>query len=227
MAAVLYLGLRGMTDSTLVDLVKVFINTQGTGTLALGTALPAFRGVEALVDGLTYDYSIQQGANFEFGTGFYTAGDGTLTRGVHASSYGGAPIPLVANAVCTFTALATSLLRPGPDGPIGPRGIGVPTPVQTIPADYTLLATDVETYLLFTNAAQVVLTVPNTSFVALPVTSVIFFEQHSTGAVLLAAADGVTINSHQGFLKTAGRYAVGQIKHVQDNVWTAIGDMQP
>lgn len=214
-----------MTDSTLVDLVKVFINTQGTGTLALGTALPAFRGVEALVDGATYDYSIQQGSNFEYGTGLFTAGDGTLTRGVQASSYGGAPIPLVANAVCTFTALATSLLRPGPEGPIGPRGIGVPTPVTVVPDNYQLLATDVETYLLFTNTAAKVLTVPSNVIVALPLDSVIFFEQHATGTVTLAPADGVTINSRGGQLKTAGQFAVGQIKQVDDNIWTAIGDL--
>jgi hypothetical protein len=215
-----------MTDSTLVDLVKVFINTQGTGTLALGSALPSFRGVEALVDGLIYDYSIQQGANFEYGTGTFTAGDGTLTRGVQASSYGGAPIPLVANAVCTFTALASSLLRPGPQGNIGPRGIGVPTPVTIITGDYTLLATDVETYLLFQNTGgPAVLTVPSIFDVALPLDSVIFFEQNSANDVTLAPADGVTLNSRGGFLKTGGQFAVGQIKQVQEDIWTVIGDM--
>lgn len=214
-----------MTDSTLVDLVKVFALTQGTGTITLGQPFQAFRGVDALVDGATYDYSIQQGANYEFGTGLFSAGDTTLTRGVIASSYGGAPIPLLANAVVTFTALASSLLRPGPQGPIGPRGIGVPTPVQQITGNYTLLASDVETYLRFVVSASTTLTVPNNTIVALPLDSVIFFEQGGTGSLTLAAADGVTLNSREGALRTGGQWAVGQIKQVADNVWTVMGDM--
>lgn len=212
-----------MTDSTLVDLTKVFSNTQGTGTISLGVALPAFRGVEALVDGSQYDYSIQQGSNFEYGTGVFSVGDGTLTRGVIASSYGGAPIPLQANAVVTFTALSSSLLRPGPPGPIGPRGIGVPTPVTNLTADYTLQAGDVETYLRFTGGA-VTLTVPSNNDVALPLDSVIFFES-AGGLITLAAADGVTLNSRSGAVRTAGQFAIGQIKQVASDVWTVGGDM--
>ncbi len=99
-----------MTASTLVDLVKIAINTTGTGTLTLGSALAAFRGVEALSDGMTYSYSIQQFGNYEIGTGVYSATPSTLTRGVQHSSNGGTAIDLSANAVLTVTVLATDYL---------------------------------------------------------------------------------------------------------------------
>ena len=93
-----------MGVSTLVDLVKVLTTTSGTGALVLDTAVPSFRGVEALVVGKTYSYCLQPGANFEYGTGIW---DGTtLTRGVIQSSYGNGPIPLVPGATVTFVALA-------------------------------------------------------------------------------------------------------------------------
>lgn len=106
-----------MGISTLVDLVKVLSTTSGTGPLILDTAVPGFRGVEALTVGKTYSYSLQPGANYEFGTGLW---DGTsLTRGVVASSYGNGPIPLVPGATVTFVALAQDI-QSGLTGAQGP-----------------------------------------------------------------------------------------------------------
>lgn len=113
-----------MARSTLVDLVKVLTTTTGVGPLILDTAVPSFRGVEALIDGSTYSYSIQQGANYEFGTGLYSALDLSLTRGVLGSSYGDAPLPLIVGATVTFVALGRDVQPEsvGPEGPPGPMG---------------------------------------------------------------------------------------------------------
>lgn len=115
-----------VTLPTLVDLTKIQILSVGTGPLQLGAAVTAFRGQEALITGGTYTYSIQQGANFETGTGIYDGGAGTLTRVVKISSYGNAAIPLTPNGVCTFTVFASDLRVPGPPGNPGPAGTGTP-----------------------------------------------------------------------------------------------------
>ena len=107
-----------MATSTLVDLVEIQILNTGTGTIQLGAAVAAFRGVEALIDGATYSYSIQQGANYETGTGIYTQATGALSRNVLTSSYGGAPIPLAPGAVVAFTALSRDLIAIGAGVPI-------------------------------------------------------------------------------------------------------------
>jgi hypothetical protein len=90
----------------LVNLVKINVLSTGANQLLLGGAVPSFRGVEALIDGATYSYSIQQGANYEFGRGVYSLGGQSLTRAVVGSSRSNTPLVLSANAVVTFTALA-------------------------------------------------------------------------------------------------------------------------
>lgn len=108
--------------NTLVDFVKIYATNTGTSVFALGNAVPAFRGSEALIDGRTYAYSVRQGNNYEVGTGPYDAAMGTLGRNVIYSSAGNAPINLGPNAVINFPALAVDISRPGPAGPAGPEG---------------------------------------------------------------------------------------------------------
>lgn len=115
-----------MALSILVDLTKLQILSVGTGVLQLGAAVPGFRGQEALTDGAPYSYSIQQGSNFELGQGTYSAGAGTLTRGVIISSNGGTAIALTPNAILTFTVFAADLRVAGPPGNPGTPGVGTP-----------------------------------------------------------------------------------------------------
>lgn len=93
-------------SSTLVDRVKIFVESSGTGPFQLGNALPAFRGSEALVDGLTYSYAVDQ-----------------LIRAPTLSSKGGAPVAFPANVAINFTALAADLAA-------GLAGSGTVTSVQ-------------------------------------------------------------------------------------------------
>lgn len=98
------------TLRTPVDLVCVTTTAPGPGTFVLGAAVAAFQGVEALVDGASYSYSVQQDNNFEFGYGVWNESAGTLTRTVLKSSYGGAPVSFNVGAQVTFTFLAEDLL---------------------------------------------------------------------------------------------------------------------
>jgi len=95
----------------LVDLVKVQINSIGTGPLSLGQAVSGFRGVEALQDNTEYSYSIIQDGQYEVGEGVYTAFGATLARSPLYSSNGNTPISVAAGAVCAFTALSLDVTQ--------------------------------------------------------------------------------------------------------------------
>lgn len=102
-----------MGVSTLVDLVKIQVSSSGTGPFVLGAAIPGFRGIEALVDSTIYSYSVQSGANYEVGTGVYSAGTQTLIRTPIFSSNGSATIAFPANVGVSFTALAADFATGG------------------------------------------------------------------------------------------------------------------
>jgi len=224
-----------VTISTPVNLVRVACLSQGTGAFALGPALPAFRGMEALVDGETYSYSVQQGSNFEAGRGVYSSGTGTLTRGVVTSSYGNGPVAFGPGAVVVFPALAEDLQVPGPPGPPGDpgdpgpsggpgaNGAGINMPVSSITGAFTPSPLDANTYKRFTGAA--VFTVPLDSTSAVPIASVIAVEQTGAGVVTFTPEVGVTLNSRDGATATAGQWAVAQVKKVGANEWTLLGDV--
>lgn len=93
----------------LVDNVKIYNTTTGTGAIVLGTPVPAYRGVEALTNGQVYSYSIHQGANFEYGRGTYLAAGQQLIRSPLASSTGGTALDLQPNAEVAFVALAEDI----------------------------------------------------------------------------------------------------------------------
>lgn len=96
-----------MAAVSFLSRVKVFTATTGTGTMTLGGAFSAFYCTPAeagAVDGATYRYLIEDGSNFEIGTGVYTASGTTLSRlVVNLSKIGGTAgttkITLSGNAV--------------------------------------------------------------------------------------------------------------------------------
>jgi hypothetical protein len=95
--------------STLVDLVKINCTSSGTGPFVLGGAVTGYRGVEALTNGKSYSYSVQQGALYEVGRGTYLSSTRTLVRSPLFSSRGGAPINFSVNAQVSFVAVAEDL----------------------------------------------------------------------------------------------------------------------
>lgn len=115
--------------TTFVDLVKIIATSTGTGPFSLGAPVQGFRGVDALIDGAAYSYSVQQVASYEFGRGIYNATARTLSRGVIGSSAGNTAVAFAANASVTFTLLAEDV------GALGGGGGGGAGTVTSVDAD--------------------------------------------------------------------------------------------
>ena len=95
----------------LVNRAKMSTATTGTGTITLGTAEAGYQSFSAagVVDGDVVRYVIEDGVNWEIGTGTYTASGTTLTRTVSESSNADAAITLTGTAVVFLTILAEDL----------------------------------------------------------------------------------------------------------------------
>lgn len=101
-----------MVAAKLVDLVAINILSNGTGALSLGTAVEGYRGKEVLQNGAVYSYAIQQGGNYEYGTGTYLSASSQMLRSPIASSTGGTAINLQPGAYVAFVALAEDIYGP-------------------------------------------------------------------------------------------------------------------
>ena len=97
--------------AVLVNRAKMTTSTTGTGTITLGSALGGFQTfTEAgVTDGQTVQYCIEDAANFEIGTGVFTASGTTLTRSVSESSNSDSAINLSGTAIVFITAVAADL----------------------------------------------------------------------------------------------------------------------
>lgn len=88
---------------------------------------------------------------------------------------------------------------------------------------YLATADDFPTTKEFNNASAIALTIP----VDLDVAMNTVFEIHQTGAgaVTIAGASGVTVQSEGGKLTTRGQYAIAGIKCVAANVYRVTGNV--
>jgi len=92
----------------LFNRAKMTTATTGTGTITLGNVLDGYQSFSSagVVDGDEIRYVIEEGNNWEIGTGTYTAADTTLTRTVNQSNNSSAAITLSGNAVVFISAVA-------------------------------------------------------------------------------------------------------------------------
>jgi hypothetical protein len=98
---------------TLVNRAKMNTSTVGTGDLTLTSAVEGFQTFSAagVVNGVSVRYVIEEGNNWEIGTGTYN--NDVLTRTVLESSNSDLPILLTGNAAVFVTAVAEDIIKPG------------------------------------------------------------------------------------------------------------------
>ena len=97
----------------LFNRAKMTTTTTGSGTITLGSASNGFQSFAdaGVADGDVVQYVIEEGANFEIGTGTYSATGTSLTRSPSESSNSDAAIALAGQATVSITAVADDLNR--------------------------------------------------------------------------------------------------------------------
>jgi len=90
---------------------KMSTSTTGTGTITLGSALSGYQtfAQAGITNGQTVRYTIEDGTNFEIGSGVFTSSGTTLTRSVTESSNSDNAITLSGSAEVFITASAADI----------------------------------------------------------------------------------------------------------------------
>ena len=96
---------------TLVNRAKMATSTTGTGTITLGSAVTGFQTFAdaGITNGMTVRYVIENGDNFEIGSGTYTASGTTLSRSVSESSNSDSALNLSGSSEVFLTAIAADI----------------------------------------------------------------------------------------------------------------------
>ena len=91
---------------TLVNRAKMSTSTTGTGTITLGSAESGYQSFASagVSNGDTVRYTVEDGSNWEIGSGVYTSSGTTLSRVVSESNNSGNALSLTGSALVFVTA---------------------------------------------------------------------------------------------------------------------------
>lgn len=191
---------------TLVNRAKMTTATTGTGTITLGSAVSGYQTFAAagVANTNVVRYVIEDGANWEIGSGTYTSSGTTLTRTPTESSSGGAAITLTGAASVFITAVVSDLVPYVTGTPIAVTygGTGATTGAGGFAnmLGFTSTATTAATTTLTNISTQYQLfTGSTTQTVALPVTSTLttgwtfHIVNNSTGSLTVNASSGALV----------------------------------
>ena len=101
--------------SKMFNRARMTITSTGTGALTLGVAVTGYQTFSSagVSNGDTVSYTIEDGVNWECGTGIFTLSGTTLSRTVtqsyNGTTYGSSPISVTTSAQVFITALAADL----------------------------------------------------------------------------------------------------------------------
>lgn len=134
--------------SVLANRVKVAVDgTPGTGTINLGSTIAGYQSFAegGVTDGQVVSYAVEDGSDWEIGTGTYTTGTpDTLSRTVIESSNSDAALDLTSNAVVFITALASELVLTTNTQTLTNKTLTSPAMIGTVLEDvYALSGTSV------------------------------------------------------------------------------------
>ena len=95
----------------LANRAYVLTATTGTGSIALGSAVAGYQSFSAagIADGDTVRYTIEDGTNWEIGTGTLSNSVGTMSRSVIDSSGGGSALTLSGSAQVFLTSTSVDM----------------------------------------------------------------------------------------------------------------------
>ena len=127
---------------TLANRAKVATATTGTGTLTLGSAESGYQSFAdaGVVDTDVVRYVIEDGTDWEIGTGTYTATGTTLSRTVLESSNADAALNLTGAAAVFVSAIASDIVTPGNTQTLTNKTLTSPAIIGTILEDVYALS---------------------------------------------------------------------------------------